>query len=113
VVGGRPSSLATRAGGYRLRVSDYGGKAWRTFLRASKSIGRCQTFTTSERSLRSSRNSWAVLSRFHSKTIRICNALGLLQQQVRGDLARFKELIESRGEASGAWRGEVKDGDTT
>jgi uncharacterized membrane protein len=41
------------------------------------------------------------------------DALGLLQQQVRGDLARFKELIESRGEASGAWRGEVKDGDTT
>jgi uncharacterized membrane protein len=41
------------------------------------------------------------------------DALGLLQQQVRSDLARFKELIESRGEASGAWRGEVKDGDTT
>jgi len=41
------------------------------------------------------------------------DALGLLEEQVRGDLARFKELIESRGEASGAWRGEVKDGDTT
>ena len=41
------------------------------------------------------------------------DALGLLERQVRADLARFKELIESRGEASGAWRGEVKHGDTT
>jgi uncharacterized membrane protein len=38
--------------------------------------------------------------------------MGLLERQVRQDLDRFKELIESRGEASGAWRGEVKDGET-
>jgi uncharacterized membrane protein len=38
--------------------------------------------------------------------------LGLLKQQVRTDLSRFKELIESRGEASGAWRGEVEGGET-
>jgi uncharacterized membrane protein len=38
--------------------------------------------------------------------------LGLLKQQVRTDLTRFKELIESRGEASGAWRGEVEGGET-
>jgi uncharacterized membrane protein len=38
--------------------------------------------------------------------------LGMFQQQVRQDLTRFKELIESRGEASGEWRGEVQDGET-
>jgi hypothetical protein len=31
---------------------------------------------------------------------------------VRGDLDRFKELIESRGAESGAWRGEVSAGTT-
>lgn len=31
--------------------------------------------------------------------------LGVLEQHVRSDLARFKELIESRDEASGAWPG--------
>lgn len=35
------------------------------------------------------------------------DALGLVRRRVRGDLERFKEMIESRGEASGAWRGEV------
>jgi hypothetical protein len=29
---------------------------------------------------------------------------------VKGDLERFKELIESRGTESGAWRGEVEAG---
>jgi uncharacterized membrane protein len=29
-------------------------------------------------------------------------------RQVKGDLERFKELIESRGTESGAWRGEVR-----
>ena len=43
---------------------------------------------------------------------RAADMLGMLQQQVREDLNRFKQLIESRGEASGAWRGEVKDGET-
>ena len=34
-------------------------------------------------------------------------ALGMDDRQVRKDLTRFKELIESRGVASGAWRGDV------
>ena len=34
-------------------------------------------------------------------------ALGLDDRQVSKDLGRFKELIESRGRESGAWRGEV------
>jgi uncharacterized membrane protein len=36
--------------------------------------------------------------------------LGVVKTQVRGDLERFKQLIESRGE-TGAWRGEVQDGE--
>lgn len=35
------------------------------------------------------------------------DAVGLVKRQVRGDLERFKKMIESRGEESGAWRGEV------
>ena len=35
-------------------------------------------------------------------------ALGALQSQVKGDLQRFKEFIESRGQETGAWRGEVQ-----
>jgi uncharacterized membrane protein len=38
------------------------------------------------------------------------SAVGLDQRRVRGDLQRFKELIESRGAESGAWRGEVSAG---
>jgi uncharacterized membrane protein len=38
--------------------------------------------------------------------------LGVVERQVRGDLERFKELIENRGEAAGAWRGEVREGET-
>ncbi len=34
-------------------------------------------------------------------------ALGLDSRRVRADLERFKQLIEERGEESGAWRGEV------
>ena len=41
------------------------------------------------------------------------DALGVPKRRVRGDLERFKELIESRGEASGAWRGEVEQDPTT
>ena len=37
--------------------------------------------------------------------------LGVVKSQVRGDLERFKQLIESRGEETGAWRGEVRDGE--
>ena len=35
------------------------------------------------------------------------DALGISDRRVKGDLQRFKELIESRGRESGAWRGEV------
>jgi uncharacterized membrane protein len=40
------------------------------------------------------------------------SAAGLDDRRVRGDLERFKELIESRGIESGAWRGEVSAGTT-
>jgi uncharacterized membrane protein len=38
------------------------------------------------------------------------SAAGLDSRRVKGDLERFKELIESRGAESGAWRGEVAAG---
>ena len=38
--------------------------------------------------------------------------LGVVKKQVHGDLERFKQLIESRDEETGAWRGEVQDGET-
>ena len=37
--------------------------------------------------------------------------LGRDEGAVKADLERFKELIESRGLESGAWRGEVVGGD--
>jgi uncharacterized membrane protein len=40
-------------------------------------------------------------------------AAGIDKRRVEGDLERFKELIESRGTASGGWRGDVSDGDVT
>jgi uncharacterized membrane protein len=39
------------------------------------------------------------------------SALGADDRRVKGDLKRFKELIESRGAESGAWRGEVHKGE--
>jgi hypothetical protein len=39
------------------------------------------------------------------------SAAGLDTRRVRGDLERFKELVETRGEESGAWRGEIKAGE--
>jgi uncharacterized membrane protein len=38
--------------------------------------------------------------------------LGVVKGQVRGDLERFKQLIENRDEETGAWRGEVREGET-
>jgi uncharacterized membrane protein len=38
--------------------------------------------------------------------------LGLVKGQVRGDLERFKQLIENRDAETGAWRGEVQDSET-
>ena len=37
--------------------------------------------------------------------------LGVVKDQVHGDLERFKELIEKRDEATGAYRGTVQDGE--
>jgi uncharacterized membrane protein len=37
----------------------------------------------------------------------IGSAVGADDRRVQGDLDRFKEFIESRGQATGAWRGEV------
>ncbi len=33
--------------------------------------------------------------------------LGFTDRRVKGDLKRFKEFIEERGQATGAWRGDV------
>jgi uncharacterized membrane protein len=38
---------------------------------------------------------------------KIGDALGLVKMQMRGNLKRFKELLESRGTETGAWRGTV------
>ena len=38
------------------------------------------------------------------------SAAGLDKQRIKGDLGRFKELIESRGTESGEWRGEIDAG---
>jgi uncharacterized membrane protein len=38
------------------------------------------------------------------------SAAGLDAARIRGDLERFKNLVESRGAESGAWRGEVSAG---
>jgi uncharacterized membrane protein len=40
------------------------------------------------------------------------NLLGIVKDQVHGDLERFKRLIENRNEETGAWRGEVQEGET-
>ena len=39
-------------------------------------------------------------------------AVGSDTRRVKGDLERFKELIERRGTPTGAWRGEVEQGET-
>ena len=38
------------------------------------------------------------------------SAVGIDSRRVQADLERFKELIESQGVESGAWRGEVHAG---
>jgi hypothetical protein len=39
------------------------------------------------------------------------SAVGAGSRRVKGDLERFKELVESRGAETGAWRGEVERGE--
>jgi uncharacterized membrane protein len=41
------------------------------------------------------------------------SAIGADDRRVKGDLDRFKGLVESRGVETGAWRGEVRQGDVT
>jgi len=41
------------------------------------------------------------------------SVIGLDRRRIRGDLERFRELIEGRRAASGAWRGEIRDGETS
>ena len=43
---------------------------------------------------------------------KVGDALGFLKRQVKGDLERFKELIEARGSETGAWRGDVEEPST-
>ena len=40
------------------------------------------------------------------------DALGIADRRVAGDLERFKEFIESRGQETGAWRGSIDDSHT-
>jgi uncharacterized membrane protein len=46
-------------------------------------------------------------------TEKVGSAIGLDKRRIRGDLQRFRELIESRQVETGAWRGEVKGGEAT
>jgi uncharacterized membrane protein len=41
----------------------------------------------------------------------IGSAFGVEHRRVKGDLDRFKNLVESRGVESGAWRGEIERGE--
>jgi len=36
-------------------------------------------------------------------------ALGFLQRRVKGDLERFRDFIQGRGQETGSWRGEVEE----
>ena len=41
------------------------------------------------------------------------DAVGMFSGRVEGDLKRFKELIEARGQETGGWRGEIRRGEST
>ena len=42
---------------------------------------------------------------------KVGDALGVVGRRVERDLRRFKEFIESRGRQTGAWRGEIHEGE--
>jgi len=46
-------------------------------------------------------------------TEQVGDKLGFVKRRVKGDLERFKELIESRGSETGGWRGEVQQDPTS
>ena len=39
------------------------------------------------------------------------SALGFDDRRVKGDLQRFKDLVEARGAPTGGWRGDVENPD--
>jgi hypothetical protein len=41
------------------------------------------------------------------------NAVGAPDRRVKGDLERFKELVENGGAQTSGWRGEIKRPDET
>ena len=41
---------------------------------------------------------------------RVGSAIGLDSRRIQSDLARFRDLVEAREAASGAWRGEIEGG---
>lgn len=41
------------------------------------------------------------------------DAMGLVSARVEGDLERFKEFIEARGQETGAWRGQIHGREVT
>jgi uncharacterized membrane protein len=41
----------------------------------------------------------------------IGDAIGAVERRTKGDLERFKDYIEDRGRATGAWRGEIHGAD--
>lgn len=43
----------------------------------------------------------------HTMTERLGDALGAVKRTAKGNLQRFKELMESRGTETGAWRGTI------
>lgn len=40
----------------------------------------------------------------------VADKVGLIDKRIQGDMARFKEFIERRGQETGAWRGDVPPG---
>ncbi|GAB4211285.1 MAG: hypothetical protein OHK0022_45660 [Roseiflexaceae bacterium] len=38
------------------------------------------------------------------------DSIGMVERSVRDDLEHFKQFIEQRGQETGAWRGEIRDG---
>ena len=49
----------------------------------------------------------------HGFVENVGDALGFVTRRVEGDLKRYKEFIESRGQETGAWRGEVRQTHTS
>jgi uncharacterized membrane protein len=41
---------------------------------------------------------------------KVGDAVGIVDRRVRGDLERFREFIEGRGQSTGEWRGRVEGG---